>query len=88
MAISIRSGTVLGGRYLMIDLLSEAHGGKFWRAHDRILSRSVAVHVIPADDERSDLLTAAARQSALVNDSGALRVLDIDVREGWCYVVN
>ena len=48
MPIAIRPGDVLADRYLLVDLLSESGGGRFWRAHDRILDRHVAVHVIPA----------------------------------------
>ena len=43
---SIRPGDVLADRYLLVDLLSESGDGRFWRAHDRILDRHVAVHVI------------------------------------------
>ncbi len=41
-----RSGDVLGDRYLLGDLLTESGSGRFWRAHDRILERHVAIHVI------------------------------------------
>ena len=43
---SIRPGDVLAGRYLLVDLLSESGDGRFWRAHDRVLDRHVALHVI------------------------------------------
>ena len=85
---SIRPGDVLASRYTLVDLLSESHGGLFWRAHDRVLSRHVALHVIPADDERAPHLMEAAKRSAAVVDSRILRVLDADERDGQCYVVN
>lgn len=85
---SIRPGDVLAGRYTLIDLLSEAHGGHFWYAHDRVLARHVALHVISADDGRAPLLLAAAKRSARVVDSRILRVLDADEVDGVCYVVN
>ena len=50
-----RAGDVLADRYRLVDLLSESGGGRFWRAHDRILERHVALHVIAADDPRAEL---------------------------------
>jgi len=83
-----RAGDVLADRYRLVDLLSESGGGRFWRAHDRILERHVALHVIAADDERSGLLLEAARRSATVLDQRILRVLDAEQVEEYCFVVN
>jgi hypothetical protein len=85
---SIRPGDVLADRYRLIDLLTESKGGRFWRAHDRVLERHVALHVIAEDDERADALLEAARRSATVHDRRLLRVLDADKANGLCYVVN
>ena len=73
-----RAGDVLADRYRLVDLLSESGGGRFWRAHDRILERHVALHVIAADDPRAELLLDAARRSATVLDQRILRVLDAE----------
>src|SRR3954452_10020160 len=83
-----RAGDVLADRYRLVDLLSESGGGRFWRAHDRILERHVALHVIAADDERADALLEAARRTATVHDRRLLRVLDADRTDKLCYVVN
>ncbi|WP_168929276.1 protein kinase family protein [Nocardioides sp. GY 10113] len=72
----------------MIDLLTESAGGRFWRAHDAVLDRYVALHVISAADPRSDALVTAARSSATVLDPRLLRVLDVETRDGLCFVVN
>lgn len=85
---SIRPGDVLAGRYRLVDLLSESGSGRFWRAHDRILERHVALHVIGANDPRAPGLLAAARRSAAVLDPHILRVLDAEEVDGLCYVVN
>ena len=85
---TIRPGDMLADRYTLVDLLSESHGGLFWRAHDRVLSRHVALHVIDAGDERAPHLLEAAKRSAAVVDTRILRVLDADQRDGMCYVVN
>ena len=88
MTTSTRPGDVLAGRYRLIDLLTESAGGRFWRAHDNVLERFVALHVIPEDDPRAPLLLAAARDSATVLDARILRVLDAEMRDGRCFVVN
>jgi protein kinase-like protein len=85
---SIRPGDVLADRYRLVDLLTESGGGRFWRAHDRILERHVALHVIAEDDERAAALMEAARRSATVHDRRLLRVLDADETDGLCFVVN
>ncbi|WP_146207336.1 protein kinase family protein [Nocardioides silvaticus] len=88
MTTSTRPGDVLAGRYRLIDLLTESDGGRFWRAHDNVLERYVALHVIPDDDPRAPLLMAAARESATVLDARILRVLDAEIVDGKCFVVN
>lgn len=86
--MTTKAGDVLADRYRLVDLLSETRHGRFWRAHDRILERHVALHVIPADDERAELLLEAARRSATVQDARFLRVLDAERGEDFCFVVN
>ncbi len=85
---SIRPGDVLAGRYRLVDLLTESGGGRFWRAHDRVLERHVALHVIAEDDPRAPGLLEAARQSATLLDRRILRVLDADTDDGLVFVVN
>jgi hypothetical protein len=85
---SIRPGDVLADRYRLVDLLTESGSGRFWRAHDRVLQRHVAVHVIGAEDEGAAALLEAARMSATVPDRRLLRVLDADQSDGVCFVVN
>lgn len=84
----MRPGDVLAGRYRLVDLLAESGSGRFWRAHDRVLERHVALHVLATDDERADALLDAARRSATVHDRHLLRVLDADRLDGCCFVVN
>lgn len=85
---SRRPGEELGGRYRLVDLLHESTGGRFWRAHDRVLSRHVAIHVIAADDPRAEGLLEAARSSAAVQDRRILRVLDAERDDHQVYVVH
>ena len=85
---SARRGDVLADRYRLDDLLSESGNGRFWRAHDQVLDRPVALHCIAEDDPRAERLTEAARLSATVLEPRILRVLDADRRDGMVYVVN
>ena len=81
-------GTVLAGRFTLDDLLDDTDGARFWRATDKTLARSVAVHVLADSDPRADALLTAARTSALVTDGHLLRVLDAAAEDGVVYVVN
>ena len=85
---SIHAGDLLAGRYRLDDLLTESAGGRFWLAHDQVLHRSVAVHLIARTDERAEGLMAAARRTAPYHDRRLLRVLDADEADDLCYVVN
>lgn len=85
---SIRAGDVLAQRYRLDDLLSESGDGRFWHAHDTVLTRSVAVHIIDSSDERAAGLLDAARTSAVLVDRRILRVLDARDTGSVVYVVN
>jgi hypothetical protein len=85
---STRAGDILAERYRLVDLLSESGNGRFWRAHDRVLERHVALHVLEADDPRADLLLSAAKRAATVIDARFLRVLDAERTGNFCFVVN
>lgn len=86
--MSMQAGDVLAGRYRLDDLLAEAGAGRFWRAHDLVLHRPVAVHIIAEDDARARPLLEAARSTGPVIDRRLLRVLDAEATDGRCFVVN
>ena len=88
MTSAFRPGDVLASRYRLVDLLVETGNGRFWRAHDVVLDRHVALHTIAADDARADALLEAARRSTAVVDRCLLRVLDASVTGEVCYVVH
>ena len=88
MPTSMQAGDELAGRYRLEDLLAENGSGRFWRAHDLVLHRAVAIHVLSADDERAEAVLAAARAAGPVINRRLLRVLDAEVSDGRCYVVN
>lgn len=72
----------------MVDLLGEAEGGWFWCAHDEVLHRPVAVHLMGVDDPRAPVLMDAARRAAVLDDRRNLRVLDADTIDHVAFVVN
>ena len=85
---SMQAGDVLAGRYRLDDLLAESGAGRFWRAHDLVLHRPVAVHILAEDDDRAQPLLEAARRTGPVIDRRLLRVLDAEAADGRCFVVN
>jgi hypothetical protein len=86
--MSMQAGDVLAGRYRLDDLLAESGAGRFWRAHDLVLHRPVAVHILAADDDCAQPLLEAARRTGPVIDRRLLRVLDAEAADGRCFVVN
>ena len=88
MPTSMQAGDVLAGRYRLDDLLADYGSGRFWRAHDLVLHRPVAVHVLAADDPRAEPVLEAARGAGPVIDRRLLRVLDAEISDTRCYVVN
>ena len=88
MPMSMQAGDVLAERYRLEDLLAENGSGRFWRAHDLVLHRPVAIHVLPADDERAEAVLEAARSAGPVINRRLLRVLDAEIDGARCYVVN
>ena len=84
-------GVTLAGRYRVAELLAETPGdggvAQTWRAVNEVLSRSVVVHVLAADDPRSDQLLEASRRAATAADVRFLRVLDALRDDGVAYVV-
>jgi hypothetical protein len=88
MPTSMQAGDVLAGRYRLDDLLADYGSGRFWRAHDLVLHRPVAIHVLAADDPRAEPVLEAARSAGPVIDRRLLRVLDAEISDSRCYVVN
>jgi hypothetical protein len=88
MPTAMQAGDVLARRYRLDDLLAENGAGRFWRAHDLVLHRPVSVHILDADDERAEAVLEAARRTGPVINRRLLRVLDAEVADDRCYVVN
>ena len=75
---SLHAGDVLAQRYRLDELLTESAGGRFWRAHDQVLDRAVAVHVIARRRRRADGPARRCAAYGAAPRSPVLRVLDAD----------
>ncbi|MBO3095095.1 protein kinase family protein [Cellulomonas dongxiuzhuiae] len=87
MTEEVGRGTVLAGRYRVVDPLpSDLDDVSVWRATDQILDRPVRVRVLQSGAVAPAL--DAARRAALVTDSRLVRVLDVGMHGGAGYVVS
>lgn len=87
MTEQVGRGTVLAGRYRVVDPLpSDLDGVSVWSATDQILDRPVRVRVLESGAVAPAL--DAARRAALVTDARLVRVLDVGMHEGVGYVVH
>ncbi|MGJ3508420.1 murein biosynthesis integral membrane protein MurJ [Enemella sp. A6] len=82
------AGQVLGDRYELEEIAGRGDDIVTWRAFDSVLSRSVLVHLLEADDSRTRAVLDAARRSAVATDARFLRVLDVVDDETGPYVVS
>lgn len=91
MVHGIDTGTVLGGRYALEELLARRDDAlDYWSASDETLDRLVAVTVLPATGEYEEMAHAVldgARRTAGVDDPRLVRVLDVGVEQGICWIV-
>ncbi len=91
MVHGIDTGTVLGGRYALEELLARRDDTlDYWSAHDQTLDRLVAVTVLPSTGEHSETAEAVldgARRTAGVDDPRLVRVLDVGSADGICWIV-
>ncbi len=83
----VEPGAVLADRYLIEDLLAEEGESNSWRARDKILSRSVVLHIITSSSPRANDLLDAAKRASRVADPRLLQVLDAVDDGELAYVV-
>lgn len=87
----IDTGTVLADRYVLEELLAQRDETlDYWSATDRTLDRLVAVTVLPASGEFEEMAHAVldgARRTAGVDDPRLVRVLDVGLDDGFCWIV-
>ncbi len=81
----VEAGELIDGRFALDTLLLRRDDALTWLATDRILSRPVLVHVLPAAGRRALEILDEARRAAPTTDARFLRVLDADLAEGRPY---
>jgi hypothetical protein len=84
-------GTVLAGRYRLLELLGKHESGSttVWRAEDDILARPVTVKVwVPGDGLTGSAFIDAAVSTGRVCHSGLASVYDAAEVDGTAYVVS
>lgn len=72
----VEPGAVLADRYVVEDLLAQDAEAESWRAHDKMLSRSVVLQILPSASSLAPLLLGAAKRASRVPDTRVLQVLD------------
>lgn len=87
----IDAGTVLGGRYVLEELLAQRGDTlDYWSARDSTLDRLVAVTVLPSGDGNEQVAHAVldgARRVAGIDDPRLVRVLDVGEEDGRSWII-
>jgi eukaryotic-like serine/threonine-protein kinase len=71
-------GTLLAGRYRLVERLGEQEGSAEWRATDEMLARTVTVRVFTLESHHVARVMAAARAACRVGDPRLARIFDAD----------
>jgi hypothetical protein len=91
MTLPLAPHTVVGNRYELTDRIAVGGMGEVWRAHDRVLSRDVAVKVLKAEYAADPAFLARfrneARHTAALSHPGIANVFDYGEIGDTAYLV-
>jgi len=80
-------GTLLAGRYRLVERLGEQDGSAEWRATDEMLARTVTVRVFTRESPHVARVMAGARAACRVSDPRLARIFDADERAEPPFIV-
>jgi len=86
----LASGTVLGGRYEVLQLLGRGGMGAVYKAHDKELDRTVALKLIRPDLARNPEMVRRFKQELLlarqITHKNVIRIFDLGQSEGIKFI--
>ena len=84
----LTAGTLLGGRFAIIELLGRGGMGEVYRARDRRLDRDVAIKLLTDGDEgRRTRFEVEARAASAIRHENVLAIHDVSAHEGMPFLV-
>lgn len=84
--LTVTEGLLLADRYEVEHQLGQGGSASVWRAHDRVLDRTVAVKVVP-DGIASERLAREARATAGIGVRNVVAVYDVGEQDGAHFLV-
>jgi eukaryotic-like serine/threonine-protein kinase len=86
-----RAGTLVDGRYRLVEVVGEGGMAVVWRAQDTVLARTVAIKLLrpqyAADPEFVERFRSEARAAAPLNHPGIVAVYDVGNSDDGPYLV-
>src|SRR5579863_235025 len=87
---AIGLGSVIGGRYEILQLLGEGGMGAVYKAHDRELERDVALKLIRGELARNSEILARFKQELIlarqVTHRNVIRIFDLGQADGFKFI--